>query len=819
MKLKINFLDNLKNYHRSLWIFSLLILTVVLSSFSSITKEGNKNIENEKCENPLDVALGYNSFIKRNMLLRGGESEGPIALGNDLTINGLYVVALVNAGDNYFGSSEPFSLVINGKIHYQQGEGVYVNRGYANLGNTAGSRIYTKDTNGALSNTRITGGSYDAKPRIQVQTKESITDVRKNLNIDFEAAFNELNSRSLKMSKLPANNVLGGNSKIKLLPNQVNVINIKGSTLKSLQHLTFENKPTANNPLVINVDANGEFIWNVPNLAGLGDHDGSYIIWNFFNTSNMELLGGGSVIGTILAPKATIVKKSSGNVNGQIIAVDYSHLNGELHHHPFRSCVTLEEECDIAVTIEADSDFIDCDKESISLNAIVEGESSCGITYKWSNGATTPSIDVNKGGIYNVEIEGCDDCKATATFCVSEKGNPLGEALGYNAFVKGDVTVMRGDFEGALALGNDLTVDGTFAIAAQSAGNNYVSGLDKPVSLVTNGRIIYTSGDGIHLNNGLAKLGDTTGTTIYDKDPNGASVNTRLTPGDFHARPAIRLSSRQSVTSVIEKDVIDFAAAFTRLEQVSTRFSNMTPTNRLVNGNIQLIENQLNVLNLTGNNLKSLSHITFKNKPNSTTPVIINVNVTGNFNWNILNLAGLGDQDGAYIVWNFYNATNIILEGGGTIVGSVLAPKANIIKKSSGNINGQVIAANYIHENGELHNHPLEICILMHQCLGGGIPGGVQARIEIEQTKVYPTFVDESSDVFISVANLSKDESVEILIYDSHGIEKGTTHIKSEEGNKEIRLNLSAFKLKKAETYFIKINSTKNSTTKRIFIK
>jgi len=77
-----------------------------------------------------------------------------------------------------------------------------------------------------------------------------------------------------------------------------------------------------------------------------------------------------------------------------------------------------------------------------------------------------------------------------------------------------------------------------------------------------------------------------------------------------------------------------------------------------------LLQNEINVLNITGTALQNLPFLTFENTPNQNTPVIINIDAPGDFEWNALNLADIGDQQGSFIVWNFYNSSSITLKGG-----------------------------------------------------------------------------------------------------------------------------------------------------------
>ncbi len=289
--------------------------------------------------------------------------------------------------------------------------------------------------------------------------------------------------------------------------------------------------------------------------------------------------------------------------------------------------------------------------------------------------------------------------------------NGLSAAFGYNAFILNDVTLQSGDTEGAIALGGDLTVDGAFTVATQTAGAFFDNEDELASSLVVNGAVIYASNEGINLNQGYIKIGDLTGTTIHDFDNNDVATNTRITPGEFGDTPRILSQRNQIAESVAVADVIDFETAFAELNAASLSFSELE-NNVIIeeNNKITLAEDTINVLNLTGEELNNLVNFTFNNQPTVDSPLLINVDAAGEFVWTVQNQAGIGDEHGNFIVYNFFNSTQITIESGTTIIGSLFAPSSDVIKVSSDNINGQVIASSYIHMNGELHEHPYILC-------------------------------------------------------------------------------------------------------------
>ncbi|MEM1119627.1 MAG: choice-of-anchor A family protein, partial [Bacteroidota bacterium] len=293
--------------------------------------------------------------------------------------------------------------------------------------------------------------------------------------------------------------------------------------------------------------------------------------------------------------------------------------------------------------------------------------------------------------------------------------NPAEQASGFNAFIKELVGTVHGDIEGPLALGGDLNMIGDVTVGGITTGNFIVGGDLHPTSLLIGGRIVYLSGTGVNVvNNGLVKLGDTTGSVIHDM-LNGTTVNTRISSGNYDANPLVQLAINQPRNSVAQSNVLDFETIFTDFSAYSSAMSqltsNLTITNVGTKGVINLAPNQLNVLNITGSDLASFAEIEFTQLPSANQPIIVNVDAAGVFEWTIPNFPAISDLQGPYILFNFYNTNFITFNGGSTISGTIFAPNADFTKNTSGNIAGQVISRIYTHVAGELHHYPLDFTV------------------------------------------------------------------------------------------------------------
>ncbi len=315
-------------------------------------------------QNPLAPALGFNVFLEKNAWLTTNETDGPVAIGCNLSVNGNYQVATNYTGSFLVGGT-PIGLVVDGRVTYNSGILQVNSNCYAKIGDQSGSVAWYRDLNNAASPIRITNGNnYNSSSRIQLQANAvqlgvsaTVNPVFAKTSIKFSTAFNALKTNSAVLS-VCANNVqlttangipisnTNLPSQIKInLQNGVNVLNLNGSDLNRAQQITFNQQPSATKILIINVDANGTYNWEVWNQAGIGFTNCPYILYNFYNTKTLNIRGNSTIEGSILSPYADIVKTiNQANIEGQVVAQSLTHSGGEIHYAPFaaspRSCAT-----------------------------------------------------------------------------------------------------------------------------------------------------------------------------------------------------------------------------------------------------------------------------------------------------------------------------------------------------------------------------------------------------------------------------------------------------------------------------------------------
>ena len=305
--------------------------------------------------NPVAPAQGFNIFTRNNITAKAGDTHGPVAMGGDLQLNGSTIFTMNTSGTyptNNLNDYNNYGMVIGGKIIYTGGNSSQVNQGFLRIGDATGSALWYTDNNNAATNLRITPGGFNSNPQLTLQRQQATGTATAGSGLNFATAFSQLVINSSKINGLSSGTCTAllnkiviptvSNPHITLADNKVNLIQMTGAQLNNLSSsgsIIFDNKPSATRIVVWNIIASGSFTWTTPNLAGIDESNGTYMIWNFYNTTGVTLAGGNSVYGTILAPSADVVKSGANNLNGQALAKSFEMAYGEVHYYPFAGLI------------------------------------------------------------------------------------------------------------------------------------------------------------------------------------------------------------------------------------------------------------------------------------------------------------------------------------------------------------------------------------------------------------------------------------------------------------------------------------------------
>ncbi len=318
----------------------------------------------------------------------------------------------------------------------------------------------------------------------------------------------------------------------------------------------------------------------------------------------------------------------------------------------------------------------------------------------------------------------------TTNVCGTGTFNPFNVIEDFNVFSQNNVEFNNGHVDGSVALGGDLVLNGASSVAMANAGT-YPNGSSSNANLglVVGGKIIYTSGGYSYLNSGNLSLGNTTGTKLWELDPNNATVNLRATSNaltgwnGYNSQPALQVQKQQTAASATTTSGLNFTTAFSTLASYSNTIAGYSATSACssqlniisVSGTtptVTLVSNKVNVINITGTTFAGFTQITFTNKPTASTPLIFNINHTGSLTDNFFQSIGLSNTDAGYILYNFYNATgNIQIEGANAMYGSVLIPNGQFTWNNSNNLEGQVASKSFLLCAGEIHCNPFNACL------------------------------------------------------------------------------------------------------------
>jgi|GEM_PF-1708362 len=322
-------------------------------------------------QNPLSSVGKFNVFTQGNATLTTNESEGPIAIGGNLTVGGNYQITTVNVGDVQVGTI-PIGLIVAGGVTLSSGQLQINTNGYVKIGNCAGLTVWYKDNNNAFSPIRITkdtegypspsawiqintsadGWTGYAQPNQVTSSNNPVCEVSP---VNFTTAFTTLKANSTSLAQCQGvsiitenangdalSSIAGQNVYLDLPSNPLagkpRIWNVSGADLNAINEFNLRFTPTANEPLVINVSTGASFTWNVKNQNVGGAM--KFIIWNFPNATTLNIEGNATVEGSILAPNAAIVKTvNQSNMQGQLVGQSFIHGGGEMHHYPFEGNV------------------------------------------------------------------------------------------------------------------------------------------------------------------------------------------------------------------------------------------------------------------------------------------------------------------------------------------------------------------------------------------------------------------------------------------------------------------------------------------------
>ncbi len=264
-------------------------------------------------------------------------------------------------------------------------------------------------------------------------------------------------------------------------------------------------------------------------------------------------------------------------------------------------------------------------------------------------------------------------CLAAIAVALPVHSATLGVAAEYNVFVFHGFNSSGGHTQGNLAAGGNVTFTGSYAVADEIG--------DGSARLVS-GNTFSTTGSG--------SVGPNGNGTIY-------AASASYPQYSFNVLGGVATPPDQGY----------FTDAETYFQNLSTSWrdltSGLTPATPIVDGgNVSLTlsgDQSLNVFSVLGSDLSNVIGLTINAPADST--VLINVSGSvQNFRDGMVFLEG--GIDPSHIIYNFFEATEMGLNGGKNMMGSILAPWADVTG-GWGALDGQLIAQSFS-GNTEFHN-------------------------------------------------------------------------------------------------------------------
>ena len=313
-----------------------------------------------QAQSPTSAAGRFNIFVKGDATLTSNETEGPIAIGGNLTSN-QYQISFNKLHGAFFVKNASIGLAVRGGVKLNSGSLTVNGDNYVKIGDCVPSsssatnlKVWYKDNNNAESTIRITGTSsqYWDTPNITLNanantwnpkagTGVSENQVCENVfgtgsgQIDMDGAFVTMIGKSAQMKALTDNlpirdqngnimsnapigpyldpSVIGNNPKIIVDPNKINVLTVSAAVWEAIKNSNIEKIPAGASlgqstysgsfALIVNIvnfpafaKNKGNSTINFPSFGGLSDSQGSYVIYNFPDATETVTVGGNAQI-------------------------------------------------------------------------------------------------------------------------------------------------------------------------------------------------------------------------------------------------------------------------------------------------------------------------------------------------------------------------------------------------------------------------------------------------------------------------------------------------------------------------------------------
>ncbi|RST19219.1 choice-of-anchor A family protein [Streptomyces sp. WAC05374] len=305
--------------------------------------------------NPMAGNHGFGVVTERDAVLGGTGGESAVAVGGSLALGSRYTIAPRPAdGFRATGDARPTALLVDGRVDFAASAADAVLRvagdRYAKVGDLSGTATRATGMDGAPVKTRLVaaGAGYGTAPRVELTTAQPPASVGPARGLlDFGALFASHRQRADALARcrgtvtVPAGTLAsGGTVRVRLAGDGTHVLRLTGAQLARVRALEFADRPTAARPLVVVVDTTAEggaLSWRTPTVTGIGREDAPYVLWAFPDATRLALTAGGTLRGSLYAPRAELTDGSPAAVEGDIVvrALKAGPRSGAVRSAPF----------------------------------------------------------------------------------------------------------------------------------------------------------------------------------------------------------------------------------------------------------------------------------------------------------------------------------------------------------------------------------------------------------------------------------------------------------------------------------------------------
>jgi choice-of-anchor A domain-containing protein len=280
----------------------------------------------------------------------------------------------------------------------------------------------------------------------------------------------------------------------------------------------------------------------------------------------------------------------------------------------------------------------------------------------------------------------------------------------WNAVTFGDAHISA-ESEGAVAVGGTLSFHNSNTATQQSASSG-----GSGIGLLVNKVNLSNSTEQLKVLNGSVRIGDASQLDVLNKDGNNAQMHTRVVSkgaGPSGNPSIVANNSMEGSEQVISPTLFSSLFSKSSAEQLAQQIAAYPQTDTQgaqaavsISGTkavIALTEGKTNYWPVDAGTLAGITELSFIGvSPNVETGTFLVVPISGSAVTFNLTLAGA--RDPSAILWVAPEA-NSIMQSGDSLDGSILAPKANLDKRTA-NIQGTIVVNSGTFMGSEQHYFP-----------------------------------------------------------------------------------------------------------------